>query len=102
MRSLLPFRRRAQESEWIGGRYAFPAKVRDGLLREIKEAHFRDWVDTPIPALGGKTPRAAARAAKSREQLDLLLRDMENSESRVPEAARFDIGKLRRELGLEG
>lgn len=73
----------------------------EALLREVKEAHYRDWADTPLPALGGKTPRAAARAAKSRQQLDLLLRDMENRENRVPEAARFDVQKLRQQLGLD-
>ena len=72
------------------------------MLRDVKESHYRDWIDTPIPALGGKTPRAATRTAKSRGQLDILLRDMENLENRVPEAARFDVRGLRRELGLDG
>jgi hypothetical protein len=71
------------------------------LLREAKEVHFREWIDTPIPALGGKTPRSAARAKASREKLDLMLRDLENRESRLPAGARFDIGRLRRELGLD-
>ncbi|MDP9191482.1 MAG: SEC-C domain-containing protein [Acidobacteriota bacterium] len=73
----------------------------EAMLREVKEGHYRDWADTPLPILGGKTPRAAARTAKSRQQLDLLLRDMENSESRAPERARFDVRILRRELGLD-
>jgi hypothetical protein len=72
------------------------------MVRVLKESHYRGWIDTPIPALGGKTPRAAARAAKSRAQVDLLLRDMENLENRGPEAARFDVRNLRRELGLDG
>ncbi len=71
------------------------------LLRAAKEAHYRDWVDTPLPALGGKTPRAAARSAKSRDRLDLLLRQMENQENRLPAATRFDAGQLRRELGMD-
>ena len=70
------------------------------LLRQVKEAHYHDWIDQPIPALGGKTPRAAARSKKSREALDLLLRDMENHENRLPERARFDVGWIRKELGL--
>jgi hypothetical protein len=71
------------------------------LLRQVKEAHYHDWIDQPIPALGGKTPRAAARSKKSRQALDLLLRDMENRENRLPERARFDVGWIRKELGLE-
>jgi hypothetical protein len=30
-----------------------------------------------------------------------MLRDLENRESRLPAGARFDIGRLRRELGLD-
>lgn len=71
------------------------------LLREVKETHYRKWLDTPLPRLGGKTPRAATRSVKSRRQLDLILRDLENLESRLPEAERFDVTHLRRELGLE-
>ncbi len=55
----------------------------------------------PVPTLGGKTPREAARSAKSRRELDLLLRDVENHEQRLPEPARFDMRRLRRELGLK-
>lgn len=71
------------------------------MLREYKEQHYRKWLDLPLPALGGKTPREAARSARSRRELDLLLRDMENREQRLPEPARFDVRHLRRELGLK-
>lgn len=71
------------------------------VLRQMKEAHYRDWLDTPIPLLGGKTPRAATRAKKSREQLDLLLRDIENHEGRRPEGERLDVGRLRAALGMD-
>ena len=71
------------------------------MLREVKEAHYREWIDTPVPALGGKTPRAAMRSARSREKLDLLLREIENRENRLPAAERFDIARLRQELGLD-
>ena len=71
------------------------------IIREMKEAHYRDWVDLPVPMLGGKTPRAAARSARSRERLDLLLREIENSESRLPAAIRYDVSRLREELGLD-
>lgn len=75
----------------------------EGLLREAKEAHYRDWIDTPVPALGGRTPRSAARSRTktSREKLDLLLRDMENHENHLPAARRFDVARLRKELGLD-
>ena len=58
------------------------------------------WVDESIPALGGLTPREAAAKPSAREQLDLLVRDMENHESRLPAEERYDFNRLRNELGL--
>lgn len=77
-----------------------PSAEEQNLPREVKEMHYRDWLDTPVPALDGKTPRAAARGKRTREKLDLLLREMENREHRLPAAGRFEMSRLRRELGL--
>lgn len=77
------------------------SSVKQAVLLEYKEIHYRKWIDEPIPALGGKTPRAASRFAKGRIELDLLLRDLENLESRFPKAARYDVNRIRKELGLE-
>jgi len=71
------------------------------ILQEIKGRHYSEWIDTPIPALDHKTPRAAMRSAKLRERLDLLLRDIEYTENRLPEAERYDFGSIRRDLGLD-
>jgi SEC-C motif len=75
----------------------------EALLRKAKEAHYRDWVDSPVPALGGRTPRSASRSKTKafRDKLDLLLRDMENRESHLPAAQRFAVARLREELGME-
>ncbi len=78
-----------------------PTAAEQALLRKAKTAHYREWLDEPIPFLDDKTPRAAARSAKSRERLDLLLRDLENREARLPEAQRLDVAWLRRELGMD-
>lgn len=34
--------------------------------------------------------------------LDLLLRDLENHEGRLPEDERLDVGRLRTALGVKG
>jgi hypothetical protein len=70
------------------------------ILREMKDRHYSAWIDTPIPALDHKTPRAAMRSARLRDRLDLLLRDIEYTENRLPESERHDFGQIRRELGL--
>lgn len=78
-----------------------PSDDQARLLREYKEQHYAAWLDQPIPALAGKTPRQAARTKPGRAKLDLLLRDIENREARLPEGARFDFSRLRDELQLE-
>jgi hypothetical protein len=71
------------------------------LIREYKERHYAAWLDQPIPALAGKTPRQAVRTRTGRAQLDLLLKEAENHEARLPDDARFDFTRLRAELRLD-
>lgn len=73
----------------------------DQLILEMKAEHYADWADQPLPALGGETPREAVRTRPGRESVDLLLKEIENLEARLPEGHRFDVGPIRRELGLE-
>jgi hypothetical protein len=77
-----------------------PTAEEQEFVREYKQRYYQKWLDEPIPALNGKTPRQAARSRAGREQLDLLLREMENAEQRLPEPERFDVSTLRTELGL--
>ena len=80
-----------------------PPEVEAELVQDFKKKHFATWPDLSLPALDGMTPReAAAGSAKMRRELDVLLKSMEHGEARQLEAHRFDIGSLRRELGLPG
>ena len=71
------------------------------LLLEVKQRHYASWLDERLPALSGKTPREAARTAAGRLRVDVLLKDIENMESRLPAGERFDLTGLRATLGLE-
>jgi len=71
------------------------------VLRKTKADLYADWPDHPLPALGGLTPRAAVRTKRGREQVDLLLRDFENGEARLPAGERVDFSDLRVRLGLQ-
>jgi hypothetical protein len=73
----------------------------DRILRDMKAKHYADWADQPIPALGGKTPRAAVRTKEGRLKVDTLLKECENFEAGMPAGQRFDFGGIRRDLGLE-
>lgn len=70
-------------------------------VRELKHRYYAGWIEEPIPALGGKTPRQAMKTARGRERVDALVRHIEHSEARLHREERFDVGELRRALGLE-
>ncbi len=76
-----------------------PAEV-DAVIRQYKANHYARWVDEPVPALGGKTPRQAVRSKAGREQVDVLLKGIEHNESRLPGGPQVDLSSIRAELGL--
>ena len=71
-------------------------------LDDIMERHQRAWLDEPIPALSGKTPREAARSRESRPQVVALLKDIEARQHRTGRAkgSTFDTAWLWKELDL--
>ncbi len=82
---------------------AIPAEVQRDVVTHYKEEHYRTWPDTPLPALGGKTPRQAAKTPKGVNLLDGLLREFQKSEERERRKGNgfYDINRLRKELGLK-
>src|SRR5262249_34903679 len=78
-----------------------PTAEESEAVRAMKAAHYRAWLEKPVPAFGGMTPRQAARDPPQRSELELILKEMQNTEARVPAAQRFDVTSVRRELGLE-
>jgi SEC-C motif/Protein of unknown function (DUF2384) len=72
------------------------------LLEKILHEHYAGWVDEPLPALGGKTPREAVRSRAGRESVIDLLRLLENGEERKTRRGEpaYDVNIIRRELGL--
>ncbi len=76
-----------------------PPEARE-LLRAFKERHYADWIDQSLPALRGRTPRAAAHTATGRAELEALLKHMEHGENQLPPAERYDFATIRRTLGL--
>ena len=79
---------------------AMPAPLQ-AYLKELTDAHWKNWFDEPIPMLGGKTPREAAKTADGREQLEGLLLDYEHCDQTFfKDDFKVDISYLRRELAL--
>lgn len=66
-------------------------------MRQKEEA----WIDEPIPALGGMTPRQAVADPTRREDLLSLLRSLERAPEMPANAMGFDPDRLRTLLGVE-
>ena len=82
-----------------GATMAMPPELK-AVARQMKESHMQAWVDEPIPALGGLTPRKAAASPKSRRALELLLKEFEHFEAQLPADERFDMARVRLTLGM--
>jgi hypothetical protein len=69
---------------------------------EAGEAWRQHWPDQQLPALGGMTPRGAARSEARKPWLEALLRDMEHNADRLARQGRpaADIDSLRAELAM--
>jgi hypothetical protein len=80
-----------------------PPEVEAELVGDFYERHYRGWPDTPLPALGGRTPRHAARLKTVRPRLVALLKDMEARSERLRRDGRpaYDFGWMWAELGLD-
>jgi len=73
------------------------------LLDETVRRFESDWVDESIPALGGRTPRAAIRTPRGRREVEALLDDMAWMRRRAGEdgaAGMMDADRIRELLGL--
>lgn len=80
-----------------------PADVRNEVLTKFGEQHYREWLDTGLPGLGGKTPREAAKSPKGRRQLAEVLKFVENTEDRKRQRGEpfIEMARIRADLGLD-
>ena len=71
----------------------------DGTNREMGshlDNFFDDWIDTPIPALDGQTPREAAKSREGKRMLEDLFDYMHHLPNTVP----FPYEKMKEELRI--
>lgn len=80
-----------------------PPEAAAEMLHTFYERHYRGWLDEPLPALDGRTPREAASIKSARPTVIALLKDMENHSARERLAGRpaYDFGWMWGQLGLE-
>ncbi|MFA4902303.1 MAG: MbcA/ParS/Xre antitoxin family protein [Desulfobaccales bacterium] len=75
-----------------------PEEIKQALIKDMYDNHYREWLDSPIPALDGKTPRKAIRSKEGRHRVEDLLRQMEYLRDESDNA--YDISWVRKELKL--
>jgi hypothetical protein len=77
---------------------------RRAIIHASLDRHYRNSLDQPIPVLGNKSPRAAARTAKGRVKVVDWLKTLENraaeSAGRNGEIANYSFSWLWTELGV--
>lgn len=80
-----------------------PPPVDSGAVRQLFDRYYRTWLDRPVPALGNRTPRAAARTKIWRVRLIEVLKQIENGAERASLAGRppYDFHWIWQELGLQ-
>jgi len=79
-----------------------PPEVQAEVLGRFYEEHYRKWLDQPVPALGDRTPRHAAKLKTVRPKLITLLKDFESHAERQRRAGEpaYDFAWMWKELGL--
>jgi hypothetical protein len=79
-----------------------PLEIQTKLVHAALDKQYRALLDQPVPMLGNRTPRAAARTARGREKLAVWLKHLENRSQQQPNAsdpmASYDFAWLWREL----
>lgn len=78
-----------------------PADVAS-IVHQFLQNYYRRWVDEPVPALGGRSPRQACASREGRLQVVELLKFLENMEEKKKRAGQpfIEVNLIRRELGL--
>ena len=79
-----------------------PPEIAQQIGRDFMDRHYRETLDAPIPALGGKTPRQAVRNATGREKVIEWLKLLENHNAgqRNTAISDYDFGWMWGELGI--
>jgi hypothetical protein len=101
MRALIESARASGQEPGTRAREESPPEAA-AFLKLFREQHMTAWLDESIPALDGLTTRAAAKSSRMRPRLEVLLKEFERGEARVPQAERIDVRRLRAALGLTG
>jgi hypothetical protein len=79
-----------------------PEQARE-VIQAFMHRHYTEVLDQPVPMLGNKTPRQAAKTAKGREKVVEWLKFLENGSAKHDDGspmAGYDMSWMWRALGV--
>ncbi len=79
-----------------------PADLAEELILTQTALHYHRWLDEPVPALGGDTPREAAASHERASDVERLIRELEGMYERSLRegSPAYDPSWMRHELGI--
>jgi hypothetical protein len=77
-------------------------EIDPAIERRMREALLEKWLDTPVPKLGDRSPREAARDPAMREALEEMFKALEYIAAQKHRDGEpyFDVADVRRKLGF--
>jgi hypothetical protein len=80
-----------------------PQEIARQNARDHMDSHYRETLDAPVPALGGKSPGQAVRSTAGREKVIESLKPLEirSVRHRDDPIAEYDFRWIRTELGIQ-
>ena len=70
-------------------------------LQESFRQHYMGWLDSPLPMLGGKTPRQMCKTEAGRKKVAMVIRTIPNPVGNQGVAIDVPRDEMLRELGLQ-
>ena len=80
-----------------------PPEVEQAVLEKILDQHYDKWIDMPLPALDGETPRAAVNDPEGRRKVIAVMRELEDLQEadRRKGGPSYEFTRVREALGLD-
>ena len=103
IRTVEQMRSEARSDRPQEGADEIPPEIARQIMRDYLDKHYRETLDAPIPALGGKSPRQAVRTSAGRKKVIDWLKYLENRSATHGDGpiAEYDFGWMWGELGLQ-
>ena len=80
-----------------------PDEIVEAALRQVLDRHYRETLTSPLPMLGGRTPKQAVRSKAGRQQVVTWLKSGENQDvhrAQIQDGPAYDFTWIWDALGI--